>query len=377
MPADLGDTLYGCKSVSKGAVMELLILLSLAGVGAAFMALKPEDDNDNADDEPADDDTQTDTGDDGTSFIAGTDKADKIVAKDDQTTRGFAGNDTLEGEDRAILYGGKGNDLLTLATKAVGYGGDGDDRLSLMDSATAYGGAGNDRLSLSNSADAAELYGDDGNDILTYSSTGSGGENPSLFGGNGDDALVSDYYGVDYQPMYYPDNANFDGGSGNDLMQVSAGGTALGGAGADTVIGFSGTTLTGGAGNDLFVARSYAFEAERPYIYDATTPAPFDLVYLDRETITVTDFTKGEDRLQIDFGGTNPTRVDLADDGTDTTVTAIFDNGADDPFTSTVRLLGVKGLTLGDIAFTDGAGAERNLTTGQFDFNAGTPASIA
>lgn len=401
--------------------MNLLILLSLAGLGAAFMALMPEDSPDGPRDDVApdddtpkdpDDDTPKDPDDDGASIIRGTDQADNLEASGNLTARGFGGNDTLEGEDQSVLYGDEGNDVLYPINDAVGFGGagadkfyaedrsaghggegndtlylydaatgfghDGDDVFYLMDGTTAYGGDGNDTLSLWLDM-KAKLYGDSGNDVLTYSNTETGRVAPFLLGGDGDDTLHSAYNGMDYEGMYNPDSAIFAGGSGNDLIQISAGGVASGGAGNDTIIGFSDTHLSGGAGNDLFVARSLAFgEFEGPYIYDDTTPQLGDIVDLSGETITITDFTKGEDRLQIDFGGTTPNSVALADNGTDTTVTAVFDDGIDDPFTSIILVKRVTGLTFDDISFSNGAGAAMTVINGKgvYAFTSGSPLTV-
>lgn len=412
--------------------MELLLLLSLAGIGAAFMAFTPDggdggtapddDSDDNSDDKP-----QTDNDDDNTGFIGGSDRDDSLDAKDNQTARGFAGNDTLAAIDYATAYGDTGNDDLTLDDNASGYGGDGndtltgtdttrlsggagddtlaaedrstalgdegddrldisdqatgfggagDDRLALIDSATAYGGAGNDTLSAANGAHGARLSGDDGNDVLTHSSAESGDEDPELYGGAGDDTLFSAYDGQNYEPMYYPDAARFFGGEGNDLIQISAGGTAFGGAGDDTIVGFAGSTLSGNAGSDLFVARSYGDAV--PYIYDSSTPEPFDLVPLPDQTVTIADFTKGEDRLNVDFNGASPVSVDLADNGTDTSVTAVFDLVTGETVTSTVLIRNVTGLTLDDIIFGNGAGVTASAVNGQtlYAFTPGTRATL-
>ncbi len=84
------------------------------------------------------------------------------------------------------------------------------------------GGNGDDTISLGNAAlPPAQLFGDNGNDVLTG---GSGAD--QLFGGNGNDTL--------------------NGGDGNDILD--------GGAGDDTVVGGKGTdTAFLGAGNDTFI----------------------------------------------------------------------------------------------------------------------------
>jgi Ca2+-binding RTX toxin-like protein len=121
--------------------------------------------------------------------------------------------------------------------------------------AQATGGAGSDKL-----AAFENLTGSNFNDTLTGSKgtnilTGLDG-NDTISGGNGNDTLI--------------------GGEGNDILKGDAGNDILiGGAGNDT--------LTGGTNNDLFVF--------------ANAGEGFD---------TITDFRRGQDKLQISadgFGG--------------------------------------------------------------------------
>jgi len=67
-----------------------------------------------------------------------------------------------------------------------------------------------------------------------------------------------------------PDDQSLNGTEGNDLLQ--------GGAGDDILFGYAGSTLTGGAGADVFWSG-----------YDAGETA----------ASTVTDFTPGEDSIEI------------------------------------------------------------------------------
>lgn len=238
-----------------------------------------------------------------------------------------AGPDATQGDDRLDADGAEtlqargGNDTIQAQDQSTAYGGAGNDSFDVRDDATAFGEAGNDKL---NTVDRSGAF----------------------------------------------------GGDGNDTFDATDGSAGYGGDGNDTIVGFTETTLTGGAGRDLFVART--FGEERPYVYDRTTPEQFDLAYVQDETITITDFTKGPDALQIDLDGAVPTQVDLADDGTDTTVTLSFANSAGDPFTSSVVLKQVTGLTLDDLAFSNGAKVETVSNDGKYimALNPGTPATV-
>ncbi len=133
------------------------------------------------------------------------------------------------------LYGGAGNDILKDSW--------GNDHL--------YGGDGNDILKDSWGDD--HLYGGDGNDILKDS-----WGDDVLYGGAGTDRLTNSW-GDDH--LY--------GGDGNDILKDSWGDDVLyGGAGNDQ--------LYGGRGNDVFVVNPD-----------------------DTGKDTVTDFTRGRDKIQI------------------------------------------------------------------------------
>jgi Ca2+-binding RTX toxin-like protein len=187
------------------------------------------------------------------------------------TLEGGVGNDTLNGEGGAdMMYGGSGNDtyvvdnvndqviersLLTFRDPASGLrglggpGGGTDKIFTTLDKYTLpngveelqYTGAGN--FEGKGNGAANWLVGGDGYDKLM-----GGGGNDSLAGGNGSDVL--------------------EGGIGNDLLRGEVGHDKLiGGAGNDI--------LTGGEGRDTF-----AFGKQS-----------------DHDTIT--DFTRGEDKINI------------------------------------------------------------------------------
>lgn len=177
---------------------------------------------------------------------------------------GKEGNDVLDGgDDRDLLNGGVGNDTLIGGNGSDGLigsegedsldGGEGDDILD--------GGAGNDTVKDEQGNNS--LYGNEGNDLifagmgddLLYGGVG----NDSLSGEGGSDRLIGD-----------AGNDTLDAGEGDD--------TLFGGDGDDLLVGGMGKdTLTGNEGKDLFAIASQA-------------------------TITITDFTDGQDLLQLSEG---------------------------------------------------------------------------
>jgi len=116
---------------------------------------------------------------------------------------------------------------------------------SLAGNDTIYGGAGNDTLNGSTGSDT--LYGEDGDDNL---SAGIGDPNNasifnSLFGGNGNDILISS----GKNDSLYGDSGNdlSLGAGGTDSIRDSSGNNVLfGAAGSDTILGL-------GDGNDLAI----------------------------------------------------------------------------------------------------------------------------
>ncbi|WP_040449093.1 cadherin domain-containing protein [Hoeflea phototrophica] len=168
------------------------------------------------------------------------------IADDPDTLNGGAGNDTI--------HGGAQGDLLI--------GGAGDDRL--------YGGAGNDTLRLESGADV--LDGGDGHDVLdiwssggvtvnlatgTVSGTGVNGTTVSgieeVWGGDGNDILT----GSSAAETLYGDNGNdtISGGAGDDNLYGEVGEDQLsGGTGDDLLSGGAGDdTMFGEDGNDIFI----------------------------------------------------------------------------------------------------------------------------
>ncbi len=187
-------------------------------------------------------------------------------------------DNTVNGTDKdEVLYGGWGNDrvfggmgkdtiygefppnhqpVMQIPDTDVGY----DDYLvGGWQSDTIYGGIGNDTIygdlppSSGGLAVAAPLASWIGNDVLY------GGEgNDFIDGGAGNDILLGDQ-----------GNDNLFGGAGNDRLRGGKGNDVLNG-------GHDADTLTGGAGKDVF---------------------QFNLKESGRDTVT--DFTKGADKILI------------------------------------------------------------------------------
>jgi serralysin len=184
----------------------------------------------------------------------------QALGGDDQINTGD-GDDIVEanqGNDEVSLgggddigYGGKGNDILS--------GGSGDDVLfGDLDNDQVSGGLGADNVSGGQGND--NVVGDDGND------TASGNQDSdTLDGGSGDDRVY--------------------GGQGNDSV--------LGGDGDDTLSGDAGNdTMTGGSGADVF-----RFEY---FVQQGNLQTAEELGANPLGVDTITDFTPGEDKIQLD-----------------------------------------------------------------------------
>lgn len=230
--------------------------------------------------------------------IKATNAAETLIATSGDTRMlGFDGNDTLiglQGNDK--LVGGLGDDTI----KA----GRGDDRV--------FGGSGNNDLDGMSGDD--QLKAGRGKDTIT------GGDGSDwLWGGAGADILIGDrdasdnaYGGVsdDDQLFGHKGKDKLYGGSGDDTLDGGDGHDELrGGYGSDTLQGGAGNdllyggkdadTLSGGDGSDTFV-----FENGDAYATD-----------------TITDFTAGEDRIDLsDFEFMNIDTIAITQDAGGTTV---------------------------------------------------------
>ena len=253
---------------------------------------------------------------------------------DNDVLRGGEGADRLiggDGEDE--LYGGEGDDLLSAGAGddiLIGgggsdtyVGGDGDDRIEAGDSKdiinggegndTVFAGGGDDRLSLGGGDDVAEggagrdivtaglgndtIYGGEGNDVL-YGQRG----DDFLFGGVGNDRLVGsigsdtlDGGDGDDSISGGTDADSIIGGAGNDRLFGDDGADTLsGGEGVDTLFGGQGNdVMDGGAGNDRLFS---------DFGFDMLTGGEGRDLFVFRdgsEGGIVTDFTQGEDRIDL------------------------------------------------------------------------------
>ena len=194
---------------------------------------------------------------------------------------GGGGRDTLDGGGQSdVLTGGRGGDLLI--------GGDGGDSLD--------GQVGKDRLFGGTGAD--ELFGGAGSDHLEGGEQGDlldgGAGQDTMIGGDGGDRLDGQdgrdrlFGGTGADELFGgAGDDHLDGGDQGDVLRGEEGDDhLLGGDGLDHLFGDAGNdrldgglaadSLTGGAGADIFVfAAGYG-------------------------TDTITDFTVGEDRIELD-----------------------------------------------------------------------------
>lgn len=347
--------------------MELLLLLSMLGAGSmGLMALFGEDDDPATSParsgasggRPASgggDDTGTPdpTPDDPTAatFLRGTDGPDTLRLTGRQVGHALAGPDRIEASGDATAYGDTGPDQITLSGRATGYGGYGGDLIEAGDASTGHGGAGDDRISATGSAvihgDAgadilvtrgnATAYGGDDDDSLLHSDDGDARATARLYGGAGNDLIRG--------LASAADDVEFHGNDGNDTLILRTGIEGFGGTGDDTLFSEGGGILTSGPGADLFLVNALD-KAEGAAGADGA------------DTVTITDFRKSLDRIQIDLNGP-PSALTLSDDGTDTTLTIAweptpgtgFETG---PVNSSIIVRGVTGLTLDDFTFSRG-----------------------
>lgn len=150
----------------------------------------------------------------------------------------------IEGTESAdTIYGSSANDTI------YGHGGN-DSLCGDFGNDIIYGGAGNDTISGSDGNDT--IYGEDGND---YIESGKGYD--IVYGGAGKDTIKNTYN----SSAYY---SYFDGGDGDDNIQVYGNNTIIGGNGNDIIQANGNNTVNGGGGNDYMSGSS----GNNVYIYN-------------------------------------------------------------------------------------------------------------
>lgn len=315
--------------------MEMILLLSLLGIGAAaaFGGGDGSSGNGSGNDDGGNDDAgggNDGGGDDGATpreLMRGTDGDDVMNAGQDQTLRGLSGDDTLEGDSNAMVYGDTGADRIEVFDNATGYGGFGDDTLWGHDASTIYGGEGDDFVG---AIDGSSADGGAGDDEVQWYATAEApsGHSVLIRGGEGNDTVR----GWDQDDGL----VTLAGGTGNDLVIARDGNLGIGSFGEDTLIGTSGASLTGGEGDDLFVV--------------SLSPGPAPST---EDAVTIRDFVKDSDRIVVDLSQAVES-LTLAEVDGDTVLSFGWLNPVDDtPLQQTVRLQGVTGLTLQDFEFSN------------------------
>ncbi|MEM8794323.1 MAG: M10 family metallopeptidase C-terminal domain-containing protein [Pseudomonadota bacterium] len=291
------------------------------------------------------------SGDDGADLIIGGVDGDRIfggagddlirAGTGDDYIEGGAGNDLIEGESGQnwihggagvdaiyggtgdeIIYGGSGRDLIE--------GGDGSDQIDGgTNSDTLSGGAGHDAISGGEGNDL--LSGNEGDDILL------GGEGSDILdGGAGKDRLLGE-----------AGNDVLEGGDGNDILEGGEGNDTLSGdGGADWLEGGDGDdVLIGGIGGDILTGGQGVDEFRFTSVTDST---PFGID-------VITDFTVGEDLINLDGVGLSFSDLSIIEEGGDTVLAAangfaikIKGEGHDLSETSFGRLIELTGSLGGD-----------------------------
>ncbi|KAL1110012.1 hypothetical protein AAG570_014008 [Ranatra chinensis] len=232
----------------------------------------------------------------------GGDAGEAMSAHGNSTIEG--GNDTITIKEMTggVVAGDAGLAMLGAnidADNGTIKGGDDEIRVDIFQGGTIYGDtkvmagnvtAGNDTISIGelNGADEKYIYGDaetnwtssKGNNTFIYDNkeghkiTLDDGGNVKIFGANGADITA----GTNTTISGF---SNIGGGDGNDTLEGNSSNNILvGGAGDDLFIAsFGNDTMTGGTGKDTF-------QWNKDFDYQ-------------KGTTTITDFTVGEDKLEI------------------------------------------------------------------------------
>ena len=190
---------------------------------------------------------------------------------------GGTGSDTLNGSDFAdAISGGAGNDTI--------FGGAGADVIDGgLGSDSLHGGIGDDIITDSWGT-SNELFGDDGNDTLTWTGQyiyGVGATTPSA-------------------PLVV-----LDGGNGNDTITASGPGivTIYGGAGNDTITMNQGGRIDAGSGDDIVIVPTYVSDATNIRLGSGADIITFANFFpsSSNSTVIVEDFSAGAGGDMIDL----------------------------------------------------------------------------
>lgn len=177
----------------------------------------------------------------------------------DDLLEGGHGNDSLEGGAGDDVIHTGASSTLSFFGNDIARGGDGNDSLFGSNGTdTLFGDAGDDTLNGGDdlaTADIDYLYGGDGNDLLVSGqTTGPASQNQNrgdhLFGEMGDDTLIGGLADDHLEGGH--GNDSLEGGSGFDMLSGDDGNDSINGdSGDDTLIGGNDRdTLDGGEGND-------------------------------------------------------------------------------------------------------------------------------
>lgn len=259
-----------------------------------------------------------------TETLTGGAGADSLTLNDSQVGFGEGGNDTLIASDYVLAYGGAGVDSLTGSHVTTLWGGEGNDNLTAIFAAEAYGESGDDTmLSLGNPqyVNQPSLYGGEGNDILSGDGLLDGGAGNDLlrpdadgslfngsdsysgavYGGAGDDTILGDSGAWELRG-----SASVEGGAGNDLIQIDQGGGIDAGAGNDVIITrlydavHSGDILTADGGvNPNYVRTTLGAGADILALDVLLTQEDVDGWSSDARSHVIADFNPAEDELAL------------------------------------------------------------------------------
>lgn len=242
-----------------------------------------------------------------------------IDATDTSVNTGSGDDDIFSAEDSADLQinAGDGNDTISAAGTRISIdAGDGRDEVS-------FGAA------------SGEVRGGSGDDTIEAAPSDRG-LSGSLFGDQGNDRLSA------FDTFQAHGGVSLDGGAGDDVLTTSA------------IMDFRSTqtsqdTLTGGDGRDIF-------EIELNFIDSSAGPGDVNMA-------TITDFTRGEDVLNLITNSTDDTgsifqglEIEAAPDGSYSDVIARYSStteGVADTL-AIVRVQGVGDLAAGDINLSTG-----------------------